>query len=62
MERRSASFKTVADGPDAGARHPVGLRPRALSAGQESLFFAVIFALGVALQIAAVLLHANASG
>jgi hypothetical protein len=44
------------------ARRPVGLRRRPLTAAQESVFFAVIFGLGLGLQLAAILLQASASG
>lgn len=61
MRRDSASSGPATDMPGS-TRRPVGLRPRALTAAQESVFFAVIFALGLALQIAAVLLQAGAAG
>ena len=62
MQRPIAS-SAPATGRSAGTvRRPPGLRPRALTAAQESVFFAVIFALGVCLQLAAVLMQAGASG
>jgi hypothetical protein len=63
MQRQIASSMPPATGRSAdGTRRPVGLRPRALTATQESVFFAVIFALGLCLQLAAVLMQATASG
>jgi hypothetical protein len=48
------------DGSEGRARRSAGRR--ALSAVEESVFFAVVFALGLVLQFAAVLLQASASG
>jgi hypothetical protein len=62
MQRRAAPSAPSTGRPADTVRRPVGLRPRALTTAQESVFFAVIFALGVCLQLAAVLLQAGASG
>jgi hypothetical protein len=63
MQRQIASsMPATTDRSADTTRRPVGQRPRALTAAQESLFFAVIFALGLGLQLAAVLMQANASG
>jgi len=61
MQRQIASTAPAAGSAEA-ARRLVGLRPRPLTAVQESVFFVVIFALGLGLQLAAVLLQAIASG
>jgi hypothetical protein len=62
MQRQTASSVPATDRSADTARRPVGLRPRALTAAQESVFFVLIFALGVCLQLAAVLMQASASG
>lgn len=62
MQRQIASSAPPAGRSADAARRPAGLRPRPLTAAQESVFFAVIFALGLGLQLVAVLLQAIASG
>lgn len=62
MRRQIASPAPATCRSAGTARRRVGLRRRPLTAVQESVFFAVIFALGLGLQLAAVLLQASASG
>lgn len=62
MQRQIASSSPPIGGPSDAMRRPIGLRRRPLTAAQESVFFALIFALGLGLQLAAVLLQASASG
>ena len=62
MPREAASSIPAIDRSAEAVRRPVGSRRRGLSVAQESVFFAVIFALGVCLQLAAVLMQAGASG